>query len=612
MGKAAKRNDRTSAREEIPSAADWTPGRTSGRPAEEAIAYGVADQEEQRTLGRLSPRELGRVQMALRAPKDTSWTPIRLRDFTSIGFGVDWEATQDLDSGNLQDPVLSRSGSREGPQKGEPSLKEGDEVEVRISIQARQDFTFWCKVMNLAHRRNGMQIGLRRLDIGFPQAISDDRRTTPRLALAPALALGARVRHPFLYNRWCAIQVTDINKDMGLSLSSSDPTILVFEGMELDLHFELAEYRAFPMTVRVAWAHANSTDVVRFGVQCRAVDWRLHNAICDYLLNTQFWTPVRLRQAGFHSKQVKGHLRFATVKTMEDYAEVLYLRRDSYVGVGKRPQGTRPEKMSNPLDGKSRIMMATHHGKLVGTMTLTFPNSEDTVLDTQVAFPGGRYPVPLPPKANLIEVARLCIDENYRGTDLLIGMFENGLKHFLMSDRHWIITSAADELWPIYERIGFVKLKASYKHPLLNNLEHHLIIAHRSAFLWGWGIGILTWNAVFSNLVKHVLERKLVEVPGWIRAIIKVKLFLRPLARLLADTKARAAFRKHLRALLWRTHGKDIGPEPVVGSLYASGVDEDGPLRIIPGPGNVDPNPEPDDIGTSPAGSAGSGRPEPV
>lgn len=587
MGKAARRKARTGriakpgktaadVAAPDPSGRDWSAVQPAPKdPA--AISYGVIDDGEgsgeQRSHARLAPRELGNVRIEMRMGGSETWLPLRLRDFTPIGFGALLESDPRA-GGNLQDPLLGQGASPAAPRAAETCrLTEDDEVEIRLAVAAHQEFTVWCRVMNLSPARQGVQIGLRRLDIGFPQPVSQERRDAHRLSLTPALALEARLRHPFLYSRWCGVRVSDINGEMGLSLTSADPTILVFEGMELDLHFELAGFRAFPMSVRVAWVYAGAEDELRFGVQCRSVDLRLHNALCDYLLNTQYWTPARLRQAGFQSRQVKGHLRYTTVKTLEDYAEVLYLRRDSYVGVGKRPQGTRPEKMSSPLDGRSRIMMASHHGRLVGTMTLTFPASEDTVLDTQSGFPGARYPVHLPPKTNLIEVARLCIDENYRGTDLLIGMFEHGLKHFLMSDRHWLVTSATDELWPLYERLGFVKLKASYRHPLLNNLEHHLIIAHRSAFLWGWGIGLLTWNSVFADLVKHVLGRKLMAVPGWMRLIIRAKLALRPLARLLTDARARAGFRRHMRALQGRRAEAASAPltptERAGGSLYS-------------------------------------------
>jgi hypothetical protein len=472
-------------------------------------------------------------------------------DFTSIGFGVQYLPVTRLD-GNLPDePILARPGERSSaaatPQ--EAPWRSGDEVEFRIRLGAGREFQVWCEVRNASQWRGGFKIGLRRLDLGFPQTADNERRASLRLALSPALSLKARVRHPFLFGHWCRLLVSDLNKDMGLSFICKDPSILLFEGLTMDVFFELAAFRQEPMKVRVSWVHASSEDEVKFGVECVSVHHSLHNALCDYLLFAQYWTPSKLRQAGFQSKRVRSHLRFSAVRTMEDYTEVLYLRRDAYMSAGKCSETTRPESMSTKLDGRSRILMARHHGKLVGTLTFTFPATEDTLLDSQAGFPGNKYPVPLPPKMNLIEVSRLCIDERYRGTDLLVGMFEHGLKHFLMSDRHWMITSATDELLPLYTRIGFVRLKASYRHPLLNNKEHHLIIAHRSAFLWGFGMGLLTWNSVFGDLVRHLLERKLIEVPGWTRAVIRAKLWFRPLAAWATDSKARRAFRKHLEAL---------------------------------------------------------------
>jgi hypothetical protein len=550
--KKAENRRREAAREAASARPDWV-----ATPAEGKADPGSADlsaYSDLRAQERLHERELGRVGMSMRLPREERWIPLRLVDFTSVGFGASIEPAATMDARSMQEPLLGRgaTNAEAGGKRAPCPVAAGDEVEIRIQIRARHTFTVWCQVRNVAPWREGFRIGLRRLDVAFPQAVRDDKRGNPRLVLSPAVALKGRIRHPFLFGRECPLIVTDINKDLGLSLVSPDPTILLFEGMEIEIGFELAALRHSPMTARVTWVSALSEDEVRFGVECLTVDLRLHNAICDHLLYTQQWTPARLREAGFHGKQIKSHLRFTTVKTMEDYADVLYLRRDAYVGVGKRPEGTRPEKMSSPLDGKSRILMARHHGRLVGTMTYTFPASEETVLDTQAGFPGARYPVALPPKANLIEVARLCIDENYRGTDLLVGMFEHGLKHFLMSDRHWLITSATDELWPMYRKIGFTRLKASYRHPLLNNLDHHLIIAHRSAFLWGFGIDILVWNSVFADLIRYLMERKLVAIPGWMRPVIRIKLLFRPLARLLTDAKAKSAFRKHMESIRGR------------------------------------------------------------
>jgi hypothetical protein len=544
---------RVSKLEESP-ATDWTAGKPGAALQGHGIESGIFSfpgPGEQRALDRIPQRELGQVEAAIHLPgKD--WIPVRLSDFSSIGFGAFYE-----NPGPLSEPVPTLGAQDSETSTAQPArerlaLSEGDEVELRIRIRSHQEFLVWCRVRNVGPWKDGIKLGLRRLDVGFPEAVDLERRSAFRLSVSPTLALRARIRHPFLYGHWCPLIASDVSRNLGLSFISTDPAILLFEGMELEIHFEIAAFRQNPLIGRVAWVHATRSDEVRFGVECMEMDFPLHNAICDFLLFSQSWSPARLRQAGFQPRQVRSHLRFGTVKTMDDYAEVLYLRRDAFAGPGKSSEAAAPERMSSPLDGRSRILMARHHGKLVGTMTFTFPAFEDTVLDTQTGFPGGKYPVMMPPKANLIEVARLCIDEEYRGTDLLQGMFEHGLKHFLMSDRHWLVTSTTDELLPVFERIGFVRAGAAYKHPLFNLKEHHLILAHRNAFLLGWGINLMAWNSVFGDLVRYLMDRKLVDIPRWMRPIIKAKLLFRPLARRFTDAKARRAFRKHLAALRGR------------------------------------------------------------
>lgn len=475
---------------------------------------------------RTSQRELGKVAIAIRLPGG-DWREVRLWDFTSIGFGI------------LFAPEPG----------GSAPVKPGDEAALRMRVEGNQEFEVWCQVKNVRAWKGKFKIGLRRMDLNFPRAVDMERRESFRLPLAPALSLQARTAHPFLYGHWCRMEVSDLNPRMGFSFVSRDESILLFEGMELLIHFELASCRHLPARARVAWINASRADEVRFGVSCVDMDFRLHNGICAYLFCSRQWTPARLSEAGFRPREVKSHLRFRSVRSMEDYAEVLGLRREAYVGAGKRDQDTRPEDMASPLDGKSRILMALHHDRLVGTLTFTFPADEGTVLDSQTGFPGAKYPVPLPPKANLIEVSRLCIDSEYRGTDVLQGLFEHGLKHFLLSDRHWLLTSAMDELLPMYERIGFRRLGASYKHPRLNNKEHHLIIAYRGAFLAGLGLNLLVWNSVFGKLVRYLADHRLLRLSFWERALIRGKLAFQPLAGYLLSRAAQRAFRKHLDSL---------------------------------------------------------------
>ncbi|MEO7423710.1 MAG: GNAT family N-acyltransferase [Fibrobacteria bacterium] len=523
---------KTSAKPKRGAQTDWSAAPAVDRSKLETGAFKFSA-EGSRSQERISHRELGMVSVALLLPDKQTWVDVKLWDFTSLSFGI----------------FCTTGNSGTAPSHPLSGLSRGDEIEMRIRISQSQEFRIGCQVKNISPFKAGVKIGLRRLDLNLPHTIEVERRESLRLPLAPTLALNARIRHPFIYGYWCPLQVSDMNKNMGLSFLSRDPSILIFTGMEMPIHFEMANHRERPMIGRVTWVHASDGNQIKFGVACVDMDWKLHNGICDFLLFSKQWTPGRLREAGFQAKLVKSRLRFRSVKTMSDYSEVLHLRRDTYVAAGKKPPGTRPEEMAGNLDGQSRILMAHHHDKLVATVSFTFPNSEDTILDSQAGFPGQKYPILIPPRTNLIEVSRLCIHEEYRSTDLLQGMFEHGIKHFLLSDRHWLLTSAVADLLPLYLRIGFTKLNASYHHKALNNQEHYLILAHRSTFLYGKGMNLLVWNALFGDLVRHLVNRKLINVPSQANAIIRMKLQLHAFSKWILERKAGGAFRKHLEIM---------------------------------------------------------------
>jgi hypothetical protein len=546
-----KKHRKSGKTKDAAAAVDWSAVPAIDPDKLETGLYKFSGDGENRAQERISQRELGQVAVFLRPPGKDRWVPVRLWDFTSISFGVilpgepeAWPAPAGME-GTLSPAEKARPLAA----TGSPAFSVGDEIEVRIRLSDREQFDVWCQVKNMAPFKEGFRIGLRRQDVSFPQAVEVERRESFRLPLAPTLSLKARIRHPFIFGHWCTLQISDVNRNMGLSFTCLDPAILLFEGMELKIHFELASHRDTPMLARVTWVHATDSNHVKFGAACMDIPWRLHNGLCDFLLYSRQWTPGRLRQAGFLARQVKSRLRFRSVKTMEDYAEVLYLRRAAYVGAGKKSRETRPEEMAGNLDGQSRILMAHHQEKLVGSLTFTFPTSEETVLDSQSGFPGRKYPVQVPPKANLIEVSRLCIDEEYRSTDLLQGLFEHGVKHFLLSDRYWLLTSAVSDLLPLYERIGFRKLGASYKHPGLNNLEHHLILAHRDTFLHGKGMNLLVWNSLFGDMINHLLGSGLIRVSRLERILIRAKSFFAPLSKRLLENRSAQGFRRHLEVL---------------------------------------------------------------
>jgi hypothetical protein len=211
------------------------------------------------------------------------------------------------------------------------------------------------------------------------------------------------------------------------------------------------------------------------------------------------FSPLDLRRLGFDLKNVSNGFRFRFVKTQDEYEEVLKLRYKSYLQAGKVDETKTFLDMGTSLDHLSRIIVAYHGSRLVGSVAVAFPDSDDLVLDTEKAFPNG-YPNPMPAKTKMIEIARLCTDSDYRRSDLLLRILEYTYKVFVCGNREFVISSADDILWPLYKRIGFKKTGMSYAHPYLAGVIHHVIIGSRKEPDKAAGVSILAWLYVWRDM----------------------------------------------------------------------------------------------------------------
>jgi hypothetical protein len=198
---------------------------------------------------------------------------------------------------------------------------------------------------------------------------------------------------------------------------------------------------------------------------------------------------------------------------MDEYRKVLELRLEAYAKAGKVASSAAPEQLASRFDKHSRILAAYREDELVACLGLTFPKDGAFRLRSELLFPGGKYPVAVPPKETLIEAHSFCTRPEYRGGDLLKGIFGQVGRCLLLSDRDWIITMATGELWPLYRRIGFKRLGVSAPVDFLGGLEHHLIIMHRSSFLFARRMTPSTWNYFFGDLVRDLLDKRYLDIP---------------------------------------------------------------------------------------------------
>ena len=312
------------------------------------------------------------------------------------------------------------------------------------------------------------------------------------------------------------------NESFILQIDKSDQYVL--PGMKLDLKFFLStfDYKEIPSTtVTICYVKQGPNGSLIAGCNVQKLDQNLSLNLSNYLLQFLDVSPNEAREAGFNVSKIADVFSFKYVETHADYVDVLKLRFEAYLNAGKVDKSKSPVDMTALLDSKSRILIVKHQGKIVASAAYAFPNEESEKLDTERPFENG-YPISMPNKKDMIEISRLCTHIDYRKGDLLHRIFEHTYKIFATSGRKFIVTSCDNNLWLLYKKLGFNKTGASYAHPYLNGLEHHLILGPLDYPQKIKNINWMEWSYLFSRITTDLESKGLLKNDS----ITKVKIFI--------------------------------------------------------------------------------------
>ncbi len=370
-----------------------------------------------------------------------------------------------------------------------------DRLTVALAFRDQQ-FQFPGIVCHLTEQENRhIKLGLLRIN-----------QSTPKdLPVEPfdRIAMKAVTRHPYYYNEDVILTITAIARN-DCTVECLDPEFLVFPAMPISMALHIFQSQNNAVSGRVTWQEI-TPGKTRFGMVIEKLTETTRNAVAAYLFHLHDWKPIELRSLGFDFKGYRPLIKFRSMRTHDQYLEVLKLRRSAYLSAGKIDKNCTDGDLASDLDRKSRIVLAYHHERLVGTVSLLFPDRENMILDTEKTFTGG-YPIRLPLKQTMIEVARLCITPDYRATDILHGIFEQIYRILITSGREYILSSTDDRMWPLYRRIGFKKTGMSYDHPVLKGIRHHVMLLHKDSLLFGKGISPFVWLKFFMHMTDHLLS----------------------------------------------------------------------------------------------------------
>lgn len=414
---------------------------------------------------------------------ETKWTgPIR--DLSSFGFAVDLPQSQ-AKILRMAHPNIS--------------IEIGEE---KHELTARQ---VWQQPIGSALTRVGYE---------FIQPTFNDRISNYHpISLQDGFGIpGIFLRKAFFFEN-APFRIVSLSKDDAVLLIHSSELFL-WNGMKIDLrlfvHSQTSDDCLIPTEVTHVLKHSLNRLFIR--VKLPPLPGNTENDLISYLLHFCKVSPSDLRSAGFKFRKMADAFQIRSVETNEDYNEVLNLRHTAYLDAGKISEQKTVSEMSAPLDYKSRILTVRHHGKIIASAALSFPDSEDLVLDTEKPLPDG-YPKSFPSKLKIVEISRLCTHPDYRGGDLLHRIFEHIYKIFVTSGREYILTSTDEKLWPLYKKLGFAKTGYRYNHPYLAGIPHDIILIKVDVGTAAKGINPLVWAYLYGEMTEHLEQQSKTQVP---------------------------------------------------------------------------------------------------
>jgi predicted GNAT family N-acyltransferase len=372
---------------------------------------------------------------------------------------------------------------------------------------------------------------------------TDRPRRTSRWACEPEYAPTGIAPSAVRYEDFVYFRVVDVSW-RGMQLETSLRNTFLVPGVELQSTCTFPTQGQVHLDLRVVHVRVvqrGQKKVLAVGVTYTSRSPASVDTIGQYLLRFGSGTTVQeLCAEGFRIRSSSRALDFGSIRTAEEYNEVLRLRRLAYVHAKKISADAKDVDMADAYDARSRILVAKHRGRVVATARLMFPESTADRLNHEDFL---EIPPLLPPREQMVEVFKTCTHPGYRGSDLFYTLLMHVGLVILQSGRRYALMSATDSLAPVYERFGFRRSGASYQHPSMR-LRHHLMVLDVAGVVAGAGINPIFWNLVGGwELWNFGKLCGIVATDRWTRVRVRLWRLLRPVARV-----ARMLYERRLRA----------------------------------------------------------------
>lgn len=404
-------------------------------------------------------------------------------------------------------------------------FQKGCEVDLRLKIRGNV-FDFFGLIISATEKRDRRTlIGVRWCEASSDSKVENERRNSSRWLCSETFLPTGIANNPIKFNDFVYFKIVDFSRD-GMQLTTSLRNKLLIPGMTLNSMVSLPLVGDISLSFKLQNVRIKGDvgkELLAVGATLLQPTKHSLESISQYLL--QFGsgvTPASLKAFGMAPKSIESAVEFGYVKDAQTYRETLNLRRRTYTG---RDVPIEPENdldWADYYDSKSRIIVAKHNQRTIGTVRLTFHGpGELTEYHEYIEFPSE-----FPAVTDLLVSGRLCTDSSYRGSDLFYGLIKQMVLAGVQSKRKYILGSCEASLAHLYERVGLQRTGIFYERTHPQKIRLEVLLMDVSETLVGRGISFKWWRRLYRDLYDYVEDFKDFEVTPLDKLRVKLYSFM--------------------------------------------------------------------------------------
>ena len=328
---------------------------------------------------------------------------------------------------------------------------------------------------------------------------SVDRRKNTRWLCPEEFLPTGTFANNLRFNDFIYYRVLNISKT-GFRLITSLRNKFIIPGLEFETTITFPMFGQHHSSVRVMDVRTvqhGSGDYLSVGVKYSHENLERSRLISQYLL--QFHPNLDIEQLKLENmlpKMFNDTIEYTYLKTKNEFQEVVNLREKAYTAKGKFDSSS-GKSLTDVFDARSRIVIAKHKGKVVGSVRVIFHDFNDSLELEQFI----KLPERMPRKDEMVEVSRFCIDPAYQDGDVIFGIMKQLFLVMAQAKRRWIVSFSDEAMFKsFYRRFGAERIDNEFTHSDLNNAKQIPFLFDINAVLNGAKVGPIVWNVLVSDI----------------------------------------------------------------------------------------------------------------